>query len=350
MESLVTVAQLHEFDEILDVRTPAEYAEDHVPGAINLPVLSNEERARVGTLYKQVSPFEAKRVGAALIARNIARHLEQSLCDKPRHWRPLVYCWRGGQRSGAMAHILAEIGWKTARLAGGYKAYRRHVLAELERLPRLFRYRVICGPTGSGKSRLLAALARLGAQVLDLEVLAAHRGSVLGELPDRPQPSQKRFESLIWQALAGFDPARPVFVESESRKIGSLCLPEALIATMRAEGQCLFVEADMAVRLALLKAEYAHFLASPARLVEKIACLQSLHSAATLARWRALAEAGRIDELVEDLLLAHYDPAYRRSLAHNFARQETSPRLVLAGPGEADIDRLAAHILAEHGD
>ncbi|OJW79430.1 tRNA 2-selenouridine(34) synthase MnmH, partial [Thiobacillus sp. 65-1402] len=229
-----TVAELPAFDEIIDARSPGEFAVDRIPGAINLPVLDDAERERVGTLYKQVSSFEAKKVGAALVSRNIARHLETWFADKPKSYRPLVYCWRGGSRSGAMTHILQKIGFAATQLDGGYQAYRRHVVAELERLPALLSYRVVSGPTGSGKSRLLQALADEGAQVLDLEALAAHRGSLLGALPEQPQPTQKSFESAICFALARFNPQRPVFVESESKKIGVLRVPAALIAAMRA--------------------------------------------------------------------------------------------------------------------
>ena len=154
---LVNAAQCFEFDALLDVRSPAEFAEDHIPGAINVPVLDNTQRAQVGTLYTQVSPFEARKVGATLIARNIAAHIEQHFMDKPKNWRPLVYCWRGGQHSGAMAHILSQVGWPVGQLEGGYKAYRQRVRSELQTLPASFRFRVICGPTGSGKSRLLQA-------------------------------------------------------------------------------------------------------------------------------------------------------------------------------------------------
>src|SRR5262252_2593577 len=164
----VTVAQLDAFDEVIDVRSPAEFALDHVPGSVNCPVLDDEERARVGTMYKQASPFDAKKAGAALVSRNIARHIEESFRDRSREWRPLVYCWRGGKRSGAMAHVLREVGWPAATLDGGYRAYRREVVLQLGRLPARYRFEVICGATGSGKSRLLEALAACGAQVLDL--------------------------------------------------------------------------------------------------------------------------------------------------------------------------------------
>lgn len=162
---------LGEFDAIIDVRSEGEFALDHIPGAINCPVLDNEERIRVGTMYVQVNSFEAKKVGAALVSRNIARHIETLWIDKPRDWKPLIYCWRGGNRSGAMAHVLAKIGWPAIQLDGGYKAYRTHVSEALTTPPKLS-YKVICGTTGSGKSRLLEVLGAIGAQVLDLEQLA----------------------------------------------------------------------------------------------------------------------------------------------------------------------------------
>src|SRR2546423_9459230 len=190
-----------DFDAIIDARTPSEYALDHVPGAISAPVLDDAQRAEVGTLYKQISPFEAKKVGGALVARNVARHVESLFRGKDKSWRPLIYCWRGGKRSGAMAHILREIGWQAQTLPGGYRAYRRWVLEQLAILPAQYSLRVVHGPTGSGKSRFLAALARAGSQVLDLEELAGHRGSVLGALARRPQPSQKWFESQLLAAL-----------------------------------------------------------------------------------------------------------------------------------------------------
>ncbi|HEV7821833.1 MAG TPA: tRNA 2-selenouridine(34) synthase MnmH, partial [Burkholderiales bacterium] len=193
---LVTVAQLADFDEIIDTRSESEFAEDHIPGAINCPVLTNEERVRVGTLYKQVSAFEAKKLGAVLVGRNIARHIETAFAQRPRGWRPLVYCWRGGGRSAALTHVLQEVGWHAARIEGGYKTFRRAVINDLAITPPHYRWCVVCGLTGSGKSRLLRALSQRGAQVLDLEALAAHRGSVLGNVPGAAQPAQKMFESL----------------------------------------------------------------------------------------------------------------------------------------------------------
>jgi len=316
------------FDTIIDTRSPAEFAEDHVPGAISCPVLDNEERARVGTLYKQVSPFDAKKLGAALVAKNISSHLEHSFQGKPRTWRPLVYCWRGGQRSAAMAHVLRQVGWDAKTVEGGYKAYRRYVVDALAELPPKYRFRVVHGVTGSGKSRFLRALGAAGAQVLDLEDLAAHRGSVLGGLPERPQPSQKMFESLVLEKLLSFEVKKEIFVEGESKKIGQLQVPDALIARMRAS-ECLLLDTANEARVELLMDEYRHFFSDLPALNAQLDCLVALHGRERVEEWKALAAAGTWKELVARLLAEHYDPAYKRSAPKNF------PRL-----GEAKVLRL----------
>lgn len=306
-----------DFDTIIDARTPSEFAEDHIPGAISAPVLDDAQRAEVGTLYKQVSPFEAKKVGAALIAKNVAVHIDNLWRKKDRAWKPLIYCWRGGKRSGAMAHILREVGWEAQTLPGGYKAYRRWVVQELEKKPLDLDFVVVHGPTGSGKSRLLAALKAAGAQVLDLEQLAAHRGSVLGGLPNRPQPSQKMFESLLLKELSALERKQPVYVEGESKKIGQLQVPDALITRMRAS-PCVRLETDTETRVTLLLEEYEFFLANREKLFEQLDCLVSLHGREKISEWKALAERGAWREFVARLLTEHYDPAYRRSSQNNF--------------------------------
>ena len=343
--NVVTVAQLAGFDEVIDVRSPSEFAGDHVPGAINCPVLDDAERAAIGTLYKQVSPFDAKKRGAALVAKNIARHVEESFVAHGRDWRPLVYCWRGGKRSGAMAHILSEIGWHAAQLEGGYRAYRREILAQLAELPQKFRYRVVCGPTGSAKSRLLQALAAAGAQVLDLEGLASHRGSVLGNLPEQAQPAQKMFDSLVWDALRKIEPDKTVYVEAESKKIGQLQVPDALLARMRAS-PCVLIEATPAERVAFLVREYGHFLGDPQDLKAKLDCLAGLHSKDTLARWMSQVEERQWDELVADLLANHYDPAYHRATLKNFAHLVHAQVLRPARLDAASLERMAAQLIA----
>jgi len=319
--------ELDSFDTIIDVRSEGEFALDHLPGAINCPVLNNEERIRVGTLYKQVGSFEAKKVGAPIVAANIARHIEALFADKPREWKPLVYCWRGGNRSGSMAHIMAKIGWPVVQLEGGYKAYRAQVSVALENPPQVD-FRVICGTTGSGKSRLLETLERVGAQVLDLERLAAHRGSVLGHLPHEPQPTQKMFESRLWDKLRHFDPKRPVFVESESKKVGNLRVPDAVMARMRAS-PCIAVNLSRPNRVRLLMEDYEHFARNADALNGQLDHLVQLHGRAKIDAWHALANEGAMPELVDQLLVEHYDPAYLRSIDRNFTQYAQAQALDL---------------------
>jgi len=332
---------LEQFDAIIDARSPSEFALDHIPGAINCPVLDDEERHRVGTLYRQTSAFEAKKVGAALIAHNIARHIETQFIDKPQDWKPLIYCWRGGNRSGAMALILARVGWPAVQLDGGYKEYRRHVNADLAELPARFTFNVICGPTGSGKSRLLQTLAATGAQVLDLEQLAAHRGSVLGNLPTEAQPSQKKFESDIWQALRQFDPQKIVYIESESKKVGDLRVPDTLIASMR-KSACISLELTHENRIKLLMQDYSHFLNDPALLNTQLSCLLQLHGREKITHWHTLASEGKMEQLVGELLEDHYDPAYGRSIERNFSRVRDAAVVQLQ-----DLSGQAFHTAAE---
>jgi tRNA 2-selenouridine synthase len=338
--------RLADFDCIIDTRSPAEYAEDHLPGALNLPVLSDTERAEVGTLYRQRSPFEARKVGAALVARNIARHIETDLMGHPKDWRPLVYCWRGGERSASMAHILARIGWRTTQLAGGYKGYRRAVIEAVDALAPRLQYRVLCGPTGSGKSHLLRALAAEGAQVLDLEALALHRGSVLGTWPDaRRQPSQRAFESALWLALANLRPGEPVYVEAESRKIGDLRVPISLAEALRS-GVCVEVELEFAERVRLLLEDYAHLIAAPDELRTRLGYLTERHGRSVVAAWVDLVDAARWESLVSALLCMHYDPAYRRSLGQHFPAAGGAPRIAVARADEEGFRRAARALRA----
>ncbi|HYR05140.1 MAG TPA: tRNA 2-selenouridine(34) synthase MnmH [Gallionella sp.] len=337
------LSQLGEFDEIIDVRTPAEFAEDHIPHAINCPVLSDEERVAVGTLYKQVSPFEARKVGAALVAKNIAQHLQTRFHDRPKSWRPLVYCWRGGQRSGAMCIVLSQVGWAARKLEGGYKAYRRDVLDRLATLPQNFSLRVVCGPTGSGKSRLLAALADNEQQVLDLENLAQHRGSVLGRLPEQAQPSQRWFDSALLQALQNLDPVRPVYVEAESSKIGTITLPDALIGVMHA-GECLLVETPLEVRVAGLLEDYRHYLTDPGMLIAHLQALHRFHGSKRLEHWTMLIHAGDFAALVTELLTLHYDPSYFRATSRHYARLGQALRVPLTSLSLDALREIAAKI------
>jgi len=334
------------FDQLIDVRSPAEFAQDHLPGAVNWPVLDDEQRRIVGTLYTQVSPLQARKTGAAMAARNIADHLDRWVADKAREWQPLVYCWRGGQRSGTLAWFLDQVGFRTARLQGGYKAFRALVRDELQSLPAGLQLQVLWGRTGSGKTRLLHALAAEGAQVLDLEGLAGHRGSVLGALPGTPQPSQKRFDTLCWERLRAFDRQRPVFVEAESRKIGALRVPEALVQQLREHGRCIRVDLDEAARVQLLLQEYGHFAGDAEGFCRLLEGLVELRGRELVRSWQALARAGRWAEVFASLMRLHYDPLYERSFRSGYRLIEQGATLRLDDAGPLAMRDAARRLLA----
>ncbi len=338
------VAQLHDFDEIIDVRTPAEFAEDHIPGAINCPVLSDEERVRVGTLHTQVSPFEARKLGAALISNNVSRMLQERFVDRPKSWKPLIYCWRGGMRSASANIVFTQVGWASHQLEGGYKAYRHEVLRKLEELPGKYTFVVICGPTGCGKSRLLSAIAETGQQILDLEHLANHRGSVLGLLPGQIQPSQKWFDSQLLAALEVLDPAKPVYVEVESNKIGAVKLPESLSMQMH-QSQCLMLEAPLQERVRFLIEDYPFYCEHPESLITQLQILKPLYSKAHIERWAQMAISKRFEELVSDLLTNHYDPAYKRSLHFNYRYLPQARQITLTDVSPESLRDIAENLV-----
>ncbi len=339
------IARLAEFSAVIDARSEAEFAEDHLPGAVNWPSLTNEERHEIGTLYKQVSPFEAKKRGAAKVAANVARHIEREVIDKPREWRPLVYCWRGGKRSGSLALILDQIGFRVHLVEGGYKAFRSEVLAGIAPVVERLDFRVVCGPTGSGKTRLLQALQAQGAQVLDLEGLANHRSSVLGLVPGQQQPSQKHFDTRVWDALRGFDPARPVFVESESKKVGNVTVPEALILAMRAS-PCLSLQLDDEERVALLLEDYDWFVQRPEFFCERLAALTELRGKDVVQGWQERVRAGRTPEVVRELLVQHYDPMYAASIQRNFKQWGQATPVRARDRSAQAMDTLARQLVA----
>lgn len=340
------LARLAGFDTVIDARSEGEFALDRLPGAVNWPSLHDAERVTVGTLYKQTSPFEARKLGAALVARNIAAHIEREVMDKPKGWRPLVYCWRGGQRSGALSLVLGQIGFQVHIIEGGYKAFRAEMLADLPRLLAPLRFQVVCGPTGSGKTRLLQALAGVGAQVLDLEALASHRASVLGLIPGQPQPTQKRFDTLVWQALQALDPARPVFVEAESKKVGNVTLPESLIAAMRAS-PCLRIDLPFDERVALLLEDYPFFVQDPAFFCQRLDTLAELRGRAVVNDWKEQIQAGQTKAVVRDLLERHYDPGYERSTRRNFQQFDDARTVSLPERGAKAMAQAAARIHAQ---
>jgi len=339
LTSLGALAGL-DVDQIIDVRSPAEFAEDHIPGAINLPVLSDAERAEVGTIYVQQDRFLARKVGAAYVSRNAAHYLQNQLAEKTGAWRPMIYCWRGGQRSGSFASILDQVGWRVQLLDGGYKAYRALIVEMLYRRPLKFRPILIDGNTGTAKTTLLARLAELGHQVVDLEGLANHRGSLFGGRPGG-QPSQKAFESVLAMAFSVLDPARPVLLEAESNKIGECLLPPSVWAAMRAAPR-IEVTASLPERARYLVREYSDVMEDRERLSLHLSQLISFQGHEKVAAWQSLAEAGDFETLAGELMQHHYDPRYGRSSARDGA--EPVAQVAAADLGEAGLAQTAQAI------
>ncbi len=346
MRGPVRVADRHAFDTLIDARSPAEFARDHIPGAINCPVLDDDERRIVGTMYKQQGAFEARRTGGAMVAANLARHLREVFADRPPQWKPLVYCWRGGLRSGSMTQWLRLVGWDAQQLAGGYKSWRRHVIDTLAQLAPQLRLVMVVGATGSAKTRVLQALAALGEQTLDLEGLARHKGSLLGALPGSEQPSQTAFETAIVDVLEQFDATRPVFVEGESRRIGRLDVPAPLIERMRASPELVEIEAAWPARLAYLLEDYAYLGDRPDELAAQLEPLKVQHGKETIAAWQAMAQAHDLPGLFSALALRHYDPSYTRSQRANF-RAWADRRVIRTDDlSPAGIEALARTVVA----
>ncbi len=338
----LSVDALSRFDDIIDVRAPSEFADDHIPGAINLPVLDDDERARIGTTYVRGSKFRARRDGAALVTANISRHLSGVLADKPAAYRPLVYCWRGGMRSRAMATILSAIGWQVAVVGGGYKTWRRNVVTGLRTSDEPIKVLLLDGQTGTGKTETLLRLQALGAQILDLEGLANHRGSVFGAIGDKAQPSQKLFESRLWTQLARLDPGRPIVVEAESKLIGRRTLPERLARAMQ-EADRIEVHATLTARAKYLVTAYSDLAEDLPRLTLAIEALRPFHARTTIEHWLSLARSERLQQLAMEIAERHYDPRYTKQRDRRGRPPLAIIRLDQLGPDA--IDRAARRIL-----
>ena len=344
LEEVSLPVDISAFSEIVDVRSPGEFAEDHLPGAINLPALDDEQRCEVGTLYKS-SPFDARRLGAAMISRNIARYLENELRDRTKDWAPLVYCWRGGMRSGSMAVVLRSIGWRARVLEGGYKAWRGFVREDLARLVESpeFRLHILAGLTGSAKTRLLHAIEAAGAQILDLEGLANHRGSLLGTVG--PQPGQKRFETLLHGRLSDLDLTRPIFAEAESNRIGTVHIPGALWKRL-GDGRVYEVLLPIEERAAYLLEDYQHFPDDPQRIHTLVNGLRRLRGNELVDQWQKLITAGRWTEFVRSILENHYDLVYRRPGSADCVYRKPERQIGLPDAQTASIAQAARELIA----
>ena len=342
------LAQLDSFDTIIDARSEAEFALDHLPGAVNWPTLNDEERELIGTMYVQVNQFEAKKRGAAIAARNIASHIEREVINKPREWKPVAYCWRGGKRSGSLSLVLNQIGFRMTLVEGGYKAFRAAMLIDIADKVSQLNFQVVCGTTGSGKTRLLQALAEVGAQVLDLEDLAQHRSSVLGALPGQPQPTQKRFDTLIWDNLRRFDPQRPVFIESESKKVGNVAVPVSLVERMRAS-PCWDLTLPMAERVALLLEDYDFFVKDSVHFCNRLDALSDFRGKSVVQAWKEQVAVGNLEPVVQDLLTQHYDPVYLQSMQRNFLQYPKAIAITSGDRSFSSMKLLALSMLKQIG-
>jgi tRNA 2-selenouridine synthase len=300
----------HGYDTVIDVRSPDEFKEDRIPGAISLPVLDNEERARVGTIYKQQSPFLARKLGAALVFKNAATHVEGPLQHHDGGWKPLVYCWRGGQRSGSFTWMLQQIGWRADVIEGGYRTYRRLVVDYLYDTPLPHQLILLDGYTGTAKTDVLELLQQRGIQILDLEKLANHRGSLLGTMGE--QPSQKAFESDLAAALCQLDPGRPVVVEAESNKIGERLIPPALWTRMKSAPR-IEITASIEARTDYLVKAYHDILSDTAGMRRKLSPLRAYRGGAVTDGWEQMIDDGDKAGLTRALMEQHYDLAYAKS-------------------------------------
>ncbi|MBF9221894.1 tRNA 2-selenouridine(34) synthase MnmH [Hymenobacter ruricola] len=294
---------------ILDVRAPIEFAQGHVPGALNLPLFTDEERARIGTTYKQVSQERAVHLGLEFFGPKMSTMVKQAKKLAPGK-EVRLHCWRGGMRSGAVLWLLELAGFKVHLLDKGYKDYRRAVLASFAE-PRL--WRVLGGLTGSGKTDVLHALAAAPHQqpVLDLEGLAHHKGSAFGAIGQPAQPTQEQFENNLAAALVDLPPDAPVWVEDESRQIGRLTIPPALFEQLRTAPRYV-LEVPRAARVAKLAAEYG--AENPAELAAAIERLRKRLGGLATQQALAAVEAGDFARMVE-LVLDYYDKTYTYGLA-----------------------------------
>lgn len=341
--------EVHEFSTyalIIDARSPHEFAEDHLPGAVNLPVVDDIEYAEVGTTHKS-DKHAAYLIGVEYSLRNIATQIRPLISKYKPTDRMLVYCFRGGKRSRLWADNLRTIGFSVDVLKGGWKNYRRWVVAGLETLPRLFEYRVLTGPTGCGKTRVLNALEAQGEQVLDLEGLAHHRGSLIGALPGIPQPTQKLFDSRLLEKLRGFTPERPIWLEAESKKIGNVQIPLSLFEKMH-RSQTIPISAPMAERVRLWGEDYPHFKSDPLGMVDKLKPLVPLVSKAEYEDWALMATEGRISELFERVMVSHYDPCYARSMSRNYGVDHMNAVVILESLAESALLDFAKSLVLKY--
>ena len=330
------------FDTIIDVRSPLEFAEDHIVGAINCPVLSDLERQKVGTIYKKESSFKAKIIGSSLTAKNIAFHIENKFMEKKGSWQPLIYCWRGGQRSKAFSIVLSEVGWRTNQLKGGYKEYRNQVINFLDNIGPKLKITLISGKTGSAKTKILKSIENEGGQILDLEGLANHKGSLLGKIPDLIQPSQKFFESLIFNKIQNLNLKDKIYIEAESSKIGNIHIPKSIWKKM-IKSPRIEISANVELRAKFLVSDYDYMCNDPTLINPIIKGLKNRLSKKLFDEWTNLIDRKKWFDLTKSFLENHYDPSYSSNTIKN--DRKVIKKITATSLNNSDIKDIAKKIL-----
>lgn len=309
MSEIIHISQLYKHPglPVIDVRSPAEYEIAHIPGAVNIPLFDNEERARVGTRYAQAGKEAGFLLGLEIAGPKLAGYVKKLNSLFPVHSPLVIYCWRGGMRSNAMAWLFSQAGHEVKLISGGYKAYRGYIR---EQITTGWDFRVIGGMTGSGKTEVLGHIRNLGYQVLDLEDLASHKGSVFGHLGQGDQPNNEWFENQLWERLRQLDASIPVFVEDESRSIGKVSMPEPFYMKLQ-QSRLYLLEVDFEDRVHRLVEEYGLF--PKKELKENIDKLLGYLGSEAHKKTIALIEEGHLDQAA-GLLLKYYDKKYRESI------------------------------------
>ncbi|NEQ75329.1 MAG: tRNA 2-selenouridine(34) synthase MnmH [Okeania sp. SIO2C9] len=291
---------------ILDVRSPGEYAQGHIPGAVNFPLFNNDERALVGTCYKQKGKDEAVELGLAIVGPKLANFVARAKVLAPDR-QVRIHCWRGGMRSASVAWLLETAGFNVALLIGGYKGFRRWALSLFSVPQKMI---ILGGMTGSGKTEILSALGSMGEQVLDLEALANHRGSSFGALGQLPQPTNEQFWNAIAMEWAKFDRSQVLWVEAESKRIGMCCIPQEIFEQME-RAKVIEISRSRQERVAFLveiygEADINDLIASTERIRRRLGGLRT-QQAINFLREGNLAAAS-------DLILHYYDKTYTYDL------------------------------------